>query len=167
MASPPLPPGFSSIPVAGLKWKAAPMPSWATTALPGLPAGAAAVDARVDCAPGVLGPHERRMDGDPGMAGGTRGGVTAGAGAGARCVVVVVVWYSAVCCAPGAGAAAGACGGWDPACCIGSSNALRVPRCVRGRRQSRVECLVSRDVSALKRRQAERGNGHLCREKNG
>ena len=74
MASPPLPPGFSSIPVAGLKWKAAPMPSWAATALPGLPAGAAASGARVDCAPGVLGPHERRMDGDPGMAGGTRGG---------------------------------------------------------------------------------------------
>ena len=108
MASPPLPPGFSSIPVAGLKWKAAPMPSWAATALPGLPAGAAAVDACVGCAPDVLGPHERRMDGDPGMAGGTRGGVTAGAGAGAGCVVVV--WYSAVCCAPGAGAAAGA---WD------------------------------------------------------
>ena len=108
MASPPLPPGFSSIPVAGLKWKAAPMPSWAATALPGLPAGAAAVDACVGCAPDVLGPHERRMDGDPGTAGGTRGG-DRGAGAGAGCVVVV--WYSTVCCAPGAGAAAGAWGG--------------------------------------------------------
>jgi|TARA_B100001142_G_scaffold108561_1_gene110494 hypothetical protein len=107
------------MPVAGLKWNAAPVPSLTTALRPGVDAGLAGW--RMDCAPGVLGPHERRMDGDPGMGGGTRAGVTAGAGPDEMpgCETVVV-WYSVVCCAPGAGAAAGAGGGMDPSGCIGS-----------------------------------------------
>ena len=126
--------------------------------MPGLPAGAAAVDACVGCAPDVLGP-ERRMDGDPGMAGGTRGPRAPARARDASWSLVLDSLLRA-----GGRGRRWRLGRIGSACCIGSST--RCACLAACGDAARAEWSASpRAMSALKRRRVERGNGHLCREK--